>query len=264
MKTGVILLNNLGKWEQCLLLKQNQNTANYIPHTVPYSLGNLLDYLERYKTVYVKHNSSGQGRAIFKVFKNKEDQYCYSGFTIHGIPVNNCVSSLEDFHILLHPFTMLGRTSGTYIIQEGVESVTKWGQPISFRVHVQFLDGEWLIGGIYGKVGTIETNENGIVNSYRGAQIKTVDEILTLYLAMNELEKSGFVKSLEEISLSTAEVISSHFPRRDYGLDFGVKKDYLPVLFEVNTSPGIGGFAKIDNKQMWKRIISIRKMQNEG
>ncbi|OLS33723.1 hypothetical protein [Bacillus sp. MRMR6] len=60
-----------------------------------------------------------------------------------------------------------------------MNNLGKWEQCLLLKQ-----DQNTVIGGIYRKVGTIETYENGIVNSYRGAQVKTIDEVLTLDLAM--------------------------------------------------------------------------------
>ncbi|WP_156450373.1 hypothetical protein [Sporosarcina sp. HYO08] len=44
----------------------------------------------------------------------------------------------------------------------------------------------------------------------------------------------------------------------------GSIKKGTPILFEVNTTPGIVGFAQIENQVIWRRIVEIRKMQSES
>jgi len=255
-----LLKNGLGKWEQFLLLKQNPLIANCIPESTLYSLENLIYLLNRYEYVYVKHDSTGQGRAIYKVSKRKDGHYCFNGFTMQGEEINKCVAAIEDFHQVLHPFEKLDKLSGTYIIQEGVMSLTPNGQPISIRVHVQNLKGEWVIGGIYGRTST---EDHGIVNSNRGSQIIPIDELLSVYMMMDHTKKNETIDSLKEHSILASEVIASHFPCREYGIDFGINPKGKPILFEVNTTPSISSFAKID-RAIWKKIVDIRKMQNEG
>ncbi|CAH2714592.1 hypothetical protein BACCIP111895_01764 [Neobacillus rhizosphaerae] len=255
--------DTLGKWKQSLLLQQNPITAKFIPETTKYSLENLLDFISRYDFVYVKYNSAGQGRAMYKVYKRKDEHYCFNGFTMQGEPINKCVAAIEDFHQLLHPFEKFGKLSGTYIIQEGIQSWIQNGQPFSIRVHVQNLKGEWVIGGMFGKIGISATIDHGIANTHRGALVLSLDELLMLHSEMEDSKKKEVVDCLKEVSITVAEVISSYFPCREYGLDFGLNRTGRPVLFEVNTTPGIGGFARIENKTIWKRIVEIRKLQNE-
>ncbi|MBS4172206.1 YheC/YheD family protein [Bacillus sp. FJAT-49736] len=257
------MANQLGKWEQMELLKMNELTMKHIPETNIYSLENLLEFTNRYKYVYVKHNSSGQGRGIFKVFK-QDGLICYNGFSIQAEPINNCVTEkrIKEFHQTLHPFEKLGRL-GNYIVQEGIQSFSSSGLPFCLRVHVQKLEGKWIIGGMNAKIGTPATIDSGILNYHRGSQVITVEELLTLHLKMDQAKKKEVMDCLAKVALSAAEVISSHFPCREYGIDFGLDPNGKPVLFEINTTPGINGFAQIENKAIWKRIIEIRKLQNK-
>lgn len=256
--------DNLGKWIQSLLLQQNPITAKFIPETTHYSLENLVDFISRYDFVYVKHDSAGQGRAIYKVYKRNDGYYCFNGFTIQGEPINKCVAAIEDFHQLLHPFEKFGRLSGNYIIQEGIKSWLQNGQPFSIRVHVQNLEGEWVIGGMFGKIGIPETKDHGIANTHRGASVISIEELLMLHSKMDDSKKKEVIDCLKEVSITAAKVIASYFPNREYGIDSGLNRKGNPVLFEVNTTPGIGGFARIEDKTIWKRIVAIRKLQNKA
>ncbi|MGE6260177.1 YheC/YheD family protein [Heyndrickxia sporothermodurans] len=254
----------LGKWEQNLLLQNNPLTSKWIPETTNYTIKDLSNFLNCYDYVYVKHNTSGQGRAIFKIHKQKDGQYCFNGYTIQGVPINKCVATIKDFHEFLHPLEKFGRLSGNYIIQEGIKSLTHSGQPFCIRVHVQKLKGEWVIGGINGKIGKTETKDNGIINSKRAVQVIPIDELLSLHSQMTEKKKKEVIKHLEELSIAAAEVISTQYPCREYGIDFGLNQNGRPILFEVNTTPGINGFGQMENKSMWRRIVEIRKLQSEN
>ena len=248
----------LGKWEQSLLLQQHPLVAKHIPETLLYSESNLDDLLNRYQSVYVKHNSTGQGRAILKISKNNGGNYYVNGFTIQGTPVQKSVSRVDEIQQLLHPFIKFGRESGLYIIQENIQSYTQDGRPFSIRVHIQKLKNKWVIGGMYGMFGT---SDSGIVNSHRGGKVTTISEVLSHTKINNN--QMATIKKIEEVAILAAKVIHSVLPNRDYGMDFGVNQEGSPVLFEVNTTPGIGGFAQIEDKVIWRRIVEIRKMQSE-
>lgn len=251
----------LGKWEQSLLLQQHPFVATHIPKTTLYSEKNLDDLLNRYASVYVKHDTTGQGRAILKISISNGGYYV-NGFSIQGTPIQKSVSGVDEIQQLLHPFLKFGRESGPYIIQEDIQSYTQNGQPFSIRVHIQKLRNNWVIGGLYGSTGTGLATENGIVNLHRGAKAMTVSEVLSQTKVKNN--RKATVKKIEEIAIAAAKAIYSVMPNREYGMDFGVNQVGTPVLIEVNTTPGIGGFAQIEDKVIWRRIVEIRKMQSES
>ncbi|MCM3711553.1 YheC/YheD family protein [Sporosarcina luteola] len=243
----------LGKWEQNLLLQQDPVVAKHIPETVLYSENNLDDLLNRYESVYVKHDTAGQGRAIFKIQKGS-GKFHVNGFTIQGTPIQQLVTRVGEIQHLLHPFIKLGRESGPYIIQEDIKSYTQNGQPFAIRVHVQKLNNEWVIGGMLGNIATGPVTQNGIVNRMRGAELITISEL--------DIQMKT-VKKIQAIAIQAAKTIDSAFPCREYGIDFGINQEGTPILIEVNTTPGISGFAQL-NIATWKRIVEIRKMQGES
>ncbi|MBW8352093.1 YheC/YheD family protein [Bacillus sp. IITD106] len=252
----------VGKWEQSVLLQQDPLTAKNIPKTKIYSIKNLQKLLKHYAYVYVKHDTTGQGRAIYKISQKKDGTYCFNGFNIQGEPINKCVGTLNEFHQILHPFLKLGRLSGPYIIQEGIPSLTQNGQPFVIRVHVQDLNGSWVVGGMYGKIGLEETEDNGIVNSHRGAQVISINELLSIHLKMDKTKEKEVIEAINTLAISVAKVIAPQYLRREYGIDIGLNLQGEPVIFEVNTTPSIRSFAEVENKAVWKRIVEIRKQQN--
>ncbi|MFC5602746.1 YheC/YheD family protein [Sporosarcina koreensis] len=259
------MMRSMGKWEQSILLQHNPQVVNHIPETLTYSEENLDDLLNRYPSVYVKHDTTGQGRAIFKIRKRSGGSYYVNGFTIQGTSIQKSISRVDEIQQLLHPFIKLGRVSGLYIIQEEIQSYTQKGQPFSIRVHIQKLNNNWVIGGMYGMCGTTETNlvtESGIVNPHTGAEVMTVSEVLSL--TKFKANQKDTVRKIEEVAIAAAEVIHSILPNREYGIDFGVNQEGTPIIFEVNTTPSIRSFAKIENKAIWRRIVEIRKMQSES
>lgn len=251
----------LGKWNQYLLLRQNPLTANSIPRTALYNMTNLKDFINSFDYAYVKHDTTGQGRAIYKVYLREDERYCYDGYSIQGVPISKCVKALENFHQMLHPFERMGRM-GTYIVQEGVISFTPQGLPVSLRVHMQLLKGKWLVGGINANIGTEGNLENGILNSHRGSAIITIDELLANHWQMDEVKKKLLIKEIRKVATSAAKVIAAHVPSREYGIDLGLNTELKPIIFEVNNTPGIGGFAKLEDKSIWRKIVENRKLQN--
>ncbi|MGE6259261.1 YheC/YheD family protein [Heyndrickxia sporothermodurans] len=92
----------------------------------------------------------------------------------------------------------------TFYHQEGINSVTQNGQPFMIRVHVQLLDDKWLVGGMYGKIGLAIAEDNGIVNSHRGAQVISINELLTRHLKMDQGRQYETIETLNSLAISTA------------------------------------------------------------
>src|SRR5690606_6740813 len=130
--------------------------------------------LNRHQSVYVKHDTSGQGRAIVNIRKSLGGHYFVNGYTIQGKRVKKTFTRVQEIKQLLHPFLKLGRESGLYIIQEDVKSHTLKGQPFAIRVHVQKLRGEWIVGGMFATCANFgRSADSGIANPYRDAKVVT-------------------------------------------------------------------------------------------
>ncbi|MFC5602107.1 YheC/YheD family protein [Sporosarcina koreensis] len=254
----------MGKWYQYILFSSDPLTSGVIPHTRVYNAENLLDFLKLYETVYIKHDRGGQGKGIYKVYKEENGRYCLNGFTPKGEELKISIATIEDFKPETYPYMGFGGLlDRTYIVQEGINSSTLHGMPLAVRVHVQLLNGEWGVSGMYGKVASARTYENGIVNANQGSQVMTISELLSIHLGLDNEDTSRLIESIEEIALTAAKLVSKEFPRLEYGIDFGIDANANPVLFEVNTYPGIGNFAKIENKRILNKIRAIRKLQQE-
>lgn len=254
------MTERLRKWKQYTLLGQHPLISKYIPETKLYSVENLSDLLERYEFVYLKNDRGGRGKGIYKVNKSNEGLYCFNGYPISGKKIKRCVANIEDFHPVLHPMDRFGG----YIVQEGIQSFTLDGHPLAIRVHVQTLNGKWLVGGMYGMIAMVNTMKNGVINRMRGAQVLTVDELLSVHLKLDETEKNKIIYILKKLSILAAEVVSSEVPDIEFGVDFGISQSGNPIIFEINTSPAVGLFSKIEDGKMGRRIKAIRKKHKES
>ncbi|MCR2822712.1 YheC/YheD family protein [Lederbergia panacisoli] len=251
----------ISKHYQHKLLSENQLTANYIPETKIYSVENFKEFLERYEFVYIKHERGGQGKGIFKAYKEDNGNYRINGFTLKGEPLNISITLIDDFS--LENYSTGFGLNGAFIIQEGINSITLNGDPLIIRTHIQKLKGSWIVSGMFANISTDETFESGIVNINQGAHALGISELLSKHLGMNAKEKNAFIRTIKKISIMAAELVYLEFPCLEYGIDFGIKSNEVPVIFEVNTFPGIRNFATIGDKETLKKIYRIRKLQKE-
>ncbi|MBS4218265.1 YheC/YheD family protein [Bacillus sp. FJAT-49711] len=249
----------INKYYQHKLLSENPSTANFVPETKTYSVKNFKEFLERYTFVFIKHERGGQGKGIFKACKEDNGNYRINGFTLKGETLNVSIASIEDFQY--EKYSTGDGLNGAFIIQEGINSITLNGDPLIIRAHIQKLKGRWFVSGMFANISTDETFENGIVNLNRGAHVLEVSELLSKHLGMDEQEKIAFIHTIKRISIDAAKLVALEFPCLEYGIDFGIKSNKVPIIFEVNTFPGVRNFTQIKDKEILKKIYRIRKMQ---
>lgn len=242
-----------GKLEQYHLLKKDPLVCQYLPHTANYSKEQLNFFAQAHPVVFIKHNTSGQGRGVYRLAREEGAFYSLKGYSLQGEKIDQSMT-LEDVHKTLQPFERFDRTR-PYIIQEGINSVTTDGQHVNIRVHVQRMDGQAIVGGMYGSTAH---EENGITNMRRGADAMPMQRLLSRYLNVKPDEQQGILKQLSAVSISAANLIAHQYDCRECGVDLGLDKKLKPFIFEVNITPGIGGFNKMD-KRVWKQIIENRK-----
>jgi glutathione synthase/RimK-type ligase-like ATP-grasp enzyme len=249
------LKKRLDKLIQHSLFSNHPLPFTYIPETKKYSVKNLIELLNKYEFVYLKNNRGGQGKGIYKVTKTKDGLYRFNGYTLDGEKVMMDVVKIKDFEHVLQPMYKYGG----YLVQEGINSTTLNGYPLSIRVHVQILKDKWLVGGMYGKIATDETTENGVINTNRGAELMMIETLLSDHLKMNKTEIDHMINYIKESSIKAAEISAVFFPDIEFGVDFGMKDYKELVFFEINSSPAVGNFSKLGNGEMRKRIKEIRR-----
>jgi hypothetical protein len=252
----------VSKANQFQLLKTNSELLAYLPETTVYNKDLLSLFLNRYAAVYVKHSTAGQGRGVFKVWRNDNGDIGLSGFNIHGIESSGIVKTVEEFDYLLQPFRS-STNEKAYILQEAVNSSNLDGVPVSFRVHVQKMKHGWVIGGTKGATGSGVIIDNGILNRNRGSITLPTYEVLENVLGMTIEESKEATKLLEKVSIMAAETMAVKYACREFGIDFGVENG-IPKIFEMNTQPSIVAFSLLEDKSIWKQIVANRKAQNQG
>ncbi|OES45288.1 YheC/YheD family protein [Domibacillus iocasae] len=250
--------NALGKLDQYRLLQNHPLVHEHLPDTAEYTKENLVYFANRYPVVFIKHDTSGQGRGVYKLSKESDHLYSLSGYSLQGKEVDQ-VMDIDEIHKTLQPFERLGRTQ-PYIVQEGINSVSVQGQHINIRVHVQHVNGKPAVGGIY---GSIAYEENGITNICRGAFAMPMRLLFFIFLKVKKDEQQDILNKLMEVSVAASEVIANHYPCRECGVDLGLDQNLKPFIFEINTTPGMEDFARID-RQMWEQIVANRKKMSDS
>ncbi|MFJ7727609.1 YheC/YheD family protein [Neobacillus sp. NPDC097160] len=158
-------MNQINKWEQAVKLKQNPLTSSNFPETEVFSDDTLQEILKRSSFVYVKPIGGKEGRGVIRISKNSDGTYSINGFTNTGLEIDENFISLENVMTFLHS-NYIQKSLQSYIIQQGVSSFTPDGQALGVRVHIQYVQDKWVLGGMLGKLGN---RDDGIVNRNRGS-----------------------------------------------------------------------------------------------
>ncbi|WP_342511548.1 YheC/YheD family protein [Sporosarcina sp. FSL K6-1522] len=217
------------KWNVSERLKEAKEFSNYlIPTEVVKDADHFFTFIAAFEKVVFKPIDGRKGKGIFFISK-KEDH-----FQVGKDATNTDYSKLQ-----LIDFITSKLSTGTYIIQPYIQSVTKSGQVFDFRLHVQKNgEGEWVITTIYPRVapaGSIIANINN------GGYTNYLDPFL-----QQEFKEEAFNirRTLEYFSLALAnhldELQMCHFEEviDEIGVDIGLDENHKIWIYEVNWRPG--------------------------
>lgn len=251
---------NIGKWEQANLFMNDPILSRCFPTTKQYSNADLLELLSEFKAVFIKPDSGGQGRGIIRVSKVAQGGIYITGYSLQGKTVNEIIGKIEDLHSIIQPYSKFQRIL-PYVIQEGIQSITPIGQSSGIRVHVQLVNGKWVVGGMLGKL--IDSND-GIVNRHRGAKAVSISDLLENYMKLDHTIARRTAEYAAFICLQAAEVFGKEYPWcTDCGIDLGIDTSGKLWIFELNTTPSVAFFYQLEDKSIWRQIINNRKTRNQ-
>lgn len=240
------------KWLQSRLLRGNPVTARCIPETAPYNKDHLRDFLRRYSSVYIKPDGGMRGIGIFRVDRIQ------SGYMIRGRSRTlKRVRSLEGVYRALKHFVQPRK----HILQQRIQSETADGHPFDFRVHVQRLGKQWVVGGIFAKIGK---RKKIVTNVCSGSRPVFIKSLLRRHLKLHSGKADQIKRELKRISIAAATEMDQAYPGwREYGVDIGMDKMGRLWIFEVNLSPGIHSFANLPDRRDYRRILKNRQRQRK-
>lgn len=231
------------------LLKVNPVTKASIPVTALYSNTKLLSFLKQYRVVYVKPDAGGQGLGVVRVSRK-------NGAYVVQTPGRRLVARSEGALLRTLSKTLFYKT---YVIQRAIRSVTPDGRPFDIRVHVQRLNGKWLVGGMVGRVGRLGEI---VTNRHRGAVPMTIDTLLRHHLHLNQHRVQQVKQRLAKVCIEAAKEMNKGYPYRpELGIDIGLDSKLKPWIYEANITPGIHVFRDLKNQTAYRRIVHYRNLR---
>ncbi|WP_082732028.1 YheC/YheD family protein [Sporosarcina sp. HYO08] len=217
------------KWSVNHRLKEAKEFSNYlIPSEIVRDTESFFKFLMAFNKVVFKPIDGRKGQGI--LFISKVNHL----YEIRRNTMNEQMTKQQLYHLIQKHLS-----TGRFIMQPYIQSVTKSGQVFDFRLHVQKNGkGEWVITTIYPRVapkGSIIANiNNGGFTNYLGPflqqefkeeayNIQRMLEHFTLSLAhhLDEIQMTQFGEVIDEI-----------------GIDIGLDENEKIWIYEVNWRPG--------------------------
>lgn len=250
------MVHRINKWEQTVKLKQNRITSQNYPESELYSDEVLRDFLNRYPFVYVKLIYGSRGRGVMRIGENADGGYTINGYTASGSKIVKEFESLEELTKTTHSL-YLKNSFSKYIVQQGISSFTSDGMALGIRVHVQYVQGKWVVGGMHGKIGNLD---DGVVSRNHGARALPVQQLLVQHLQMDQQQVQKTETNIERLCLEAASIFHrEHDWLLECGIDIGIDHEGKIWIFEVNMRPSIKFFYYLEDKSIAEQLVMNRK-----
>jgi glutathione synthase/RimK-type ligase-like ATP-grasp enzyme len=232
------------KWRQSIAFSNDPIIVKKTPKTSLYNKNNIKNYIEKYKTVYLKPDEGGKGKGVIKLSRVGKNFIIQKGTKRH------VMSKPSDAYDTLQKFTK-GRA---YIIQQGISLIQVNQRPIDFRILLLKPRGRWIAMGVMGKWAA----KNKFVTNYSsGGKAITLQKALRHKWAIGQKESAHLEAKLKSLGLHMAR---THFNyAKELGLDIGIDQNKNIWIIEGNTRPGIKLFKSHEDHQLYSKIRNIRK-----
>lgn len=230
-------------------LTKNPRLRPHIPVTRPFNENIFHQMLENHSILYIKPDNSLKGHGIIRIDKNDKNYILRVQDTQKYYTFSTTASLWNAIN--------QAKRKQSYIIQQGILSLTSAGKPFDVRVHLVRVNETWHVGGLVAKLA----NKKSIVtNGAHGAAATQIDDLLKSHLNCSLSEASDVKNQLKRVSLNAVKALRAKNPKWwEYGLDIGIDEDRQPWIYEMNTLPALTGFREID-PSAYNRILTLRKL----
>ncbi|WP_342430164.1 YheC/YheD family protein [Neobacillus sp. FSL H8-0543] len=220
----------LSKWEVHDRLINENHLQPHIPETKIFSKENLVDFIKRHETVFIKPIHGSQGRNIFKLIKEKDLYSIKSSITSKPEEFSNPFR-LEDIYQHIQPLL----NNRIYILQQGISLTAYESRGMDFRVLChKTVNNNWHVTSV---VARISAEDEFVSNIARGGEI--LAPLIALGSLMSKKDAKETLTRMKDLSIETAAALSFQSPGiiGELGIDIGIDQEGNPWLIEVNSKP---------------------------
>ncbi|HDX9614587.1 TPA: YheC/YheD family protein [Bacillus toyonensis] len=231
------------------LFKTDPHLTSLIPETKEIKNESaFISFLDQYRDVIVKPISGSLGKGIMRLIVGANNQYTLQH-------TNKIFQFTDTSELLL--FLKQKIKSKPYIIQQYIQLAKVKNSPFDLRVIVQQKSNDctWKVTGIYAKVA---------FDGYFTTNLAKKGTAITVNQAINDsnLKEMNSKELLQQINVTALRVahllkkISPH--HRIWGLDMGIDSNGALWIIEVNSKPGIKGFKRLEDQNMYQTIQNYK------
>lgn len=218
---------SIHKWKMHQILSKNEDVRPYLPKTFIYkNPEDILKYLNRYRTIYVKPIFGLKGKGIVKMMTGP-NLYCIK----YRFKQKNKTINLSTEKELLN-YVEKNFRKNRYIIQEGIDSELVKGRIIDFRIFlVKNQTGQWEDVGIIARKGSKGSIVSNLSN---GGRVDNVVKLMSASFNISEKQVLTIIDKMSKISIKAARVIDKYENIYRLGVDIAIDCQQQIYLLELN------------------------------
>jgi hypothetical protein len=209
--------------------------------TRPFSQETLAYMVARYPIVYLKPNDLQRSRGVLRL-----DRYRVSTkFTSYKHA--NSAATYRRVKRLKLP--------RSYVVQQGIKSVTKYQQPFDIRVHIVRVQGTWYTVGAVVRIAP----KGMITTDCDRSTAHTVTDLCRNYLGYTIFQTRSIRRSLVKIATRVGMLMTRRRPRHtEYGIDVGIDSHRHLWIYEVNSLPAAVVLRSL-SENLYYRLLAMRR-----
>ncbi|MFB5677825.1 YheC/YheD family protein [Paenibacillus terreus] len=244
------------KWTIHEVLSTRAAFKPHLPETVFYrSYKDIEEMLKKTRLIYLKPVNGTGGRGILRIeHLGADDKY----YVIQGRNMKRQIIPRKRIHrtrlqAWLHYWNL-----DQYLIQEGIPNELESGRVHDYRMLVQKNgQGKWEVTGCAGRVGPVRSVTSNLHGGGRAISMKT---LLEHWIKSDEL-RERVQEDAGKLGIQVASFLDSEYGGLcELALDLAINKEGNIYLLEVNPKPSREVFARIGEKDTYRKAI-IRPLE---
>ncbi|SFS43898.1 YheC/YheD family protein [Marininema halotolerans] len=227
-------------------LAKRATTAQFTPETRKFSRVALAQMVQKYPILYLKPNQGYQGIGVLRITRDG------NGFIVES----KSKSRMATFDSLWNYLSSWTARNG-FLLQQGIDSVTRNRRPFDVRIHMLKGNNEWMVGGIVGRVGPAGGVTAGIIGGGKAVPLST---LIRSHLVCPPESHERIQRQLNQAGRAAANEVGRLMPTDfEFAVDAGIDSRGRVWIFEVNyVRLNLNPFL-LGDPAAYRRIVAYRR-----
>jgi glutathione synthase/RimK-type ligase-like ATP-grasp enzyme len=243
------------KWKTHEILSQDPITAQYLPKTAIYFHPiQIIEFLDKYDSVYIKDSAGKLGKNIFKVKKYQDDMY---SLKYQASGKNHFdILSLQEIHKILI-YDKLAEKN--IIIQQGIDVAQLNEHPFDIRCLVQKNDStNW---EVVDKSVRIAAPGSVVTNVSSGGEVRNFNDVVPILFS----NSTGIYNEIDMLIIRVCDCLEKKYGHLgELGVDIAIDNKGKVWLIEINGKPAKLCIYRSGNLELiYKTCSNIAKYSKE-